>query len=409
MSKFSLVFQHELKTLVLRKSFLLLLILVPLLPFVTLTVLSRFGAERSSAVFEELFVPSEEVMFVGFVDQSGLVQQIPGELQETLLSYESEALAEVAVAAEDIQFYYVIAADYIESGQVKKYGGLSGILGEADSMNRIGDLIEFNLLEGDMTAFERLRAPMVVEEQLLSDEPQRDPDAAMSFFLPYVITMLFYFVIFGNASLLLRSVTKEKENCMLEGLLTSLRPFDLIAGKIAAGGLAGLLQTSFWLACGFGLLRMSGQQFGLSEAFVLPTFTIVWGAVFFLLGYAIYASLMAGVGAVVPNIKEATQFSLLVSAPLIACMMLFSAIIDNPGSTLALVLSLFPMTSPVIMMTRLASGTVPLWQLLLAVGLMMVTVVWIIVSVTRLFHAQIMLAGSPLKLKRFIKAFIGKA
>ena len=409
MSKFALVFKHELRTLVLRKSFLFVLVLVPLVPFILMSVASGLGVEQSSAIMEEFFIPEEEVMIDGFVDHSGLVTQVPEELEGRLLPYETELLAEQAAADGEIQSWLVIDADYLETGLVKQYNAPENLLGGFDGKNKVDALMGFNLLAGDQAAYALLRSPMVVEAEILSDVPQRSPDAAMTFLLPYIITMLFYGLIFGNASLLLRSVTKEKENRMLEGLLTSMQPHDLIIGKIAAGGVAGLLQTSFWLACSYGLMRMSGRQFGLSEAFMLPVSTLLWGVVFFLLGYAIYASLMAGVGAVVPNIKEATQYSMVISAPIIASMMTFTAVIGNPDSGFAVVMSLIPLTSPIIMMTRLAAGAVPLWQLLLAVTLMIATVSWIVISVTRLFHAQVMLAGTPLKLKHFLKAFVGKA
>lgn len=408
MNKFLLVFRHELRTLVLRKSFLIALFLVPLVPFVVMTVASRLGAEQSSAIFEELIVPKEEILIDGFVDHSGLAIEVPQELVDTMLPFETEDQAKQAATAGEIQSWLVIDAGYLENGLVKQYNAPDSLLGSLDGKNKVDDLMAYNLLGRDLDAYQLYQSPMDLEVELLSEQPQRDPASLMTFSLPYAITMLFYFVIFGNSSLLLRSVTKEKENRMLEGLLTSLRPIDLIAGKIAAGGVAGLLQTSFWLACGYGLLRMSGRQFGLSEAFLLPVSTLVWGLVFFLLGYAIYASLMAGVGAVVPNVKESSQFSLIVSAPLIACMMAFSFIINKPDSGLAVGMSLFPFTAPVIMMTRLAAGPVPLWQLLLAAGLMALTVVWIVISITRLFHAQILLAGSSIKVKRFMKAFFGK-
>lgn len=409
MHKVALVFKHELRTLVLRKSFLLALVLVPLVPFIIMTAASGLGVEQSSAIVEEFLVPEEKIFIDGYVDHSGLVKEIPDELQGTLLGFENEFQAEQAAADGEIQSWLVIAADYLESGQVTQYNAPSDLLGGLGGKNKIDALMAYNLMDRDMQAYALFKEPMAVEAEILADTPQRDPASAMTFLLPYIITMLFYGLIFGNASLLLRSVTKEKENRMLEGLLTSMRPVELIVGKIAAGGVAGLLQTSFWLASGYGLLGMSGRQFGLSEAFMLPTSTLLWGVVFFALGYAIYASLMAGVGAVVPNIKEATQYSLLVSAPIIACMMTFTFVIGKPNSGFAVVMSLIPFTSPVIMMTRLAAASVPVWQLLLAVGLMIATVVWIITSVTSLFHAQVMLAGTPLKLKHFLKAFIGQA
>ena len=279
MRKFALVFKHEMRTLVLRKSFLLALVLVPLVPFIVLAVASGLGVEQSSAIVEEFFVPQEEVTVDGFVDHSGLVAQVPEELSETLLPFETELLAEQAAAKGKIQSWLVIEADYLDTGLVKQYNAPDNLLGGFDGKNKVDALMAFNLLAGNLDAYERLQTPMVVEAEILADTPQRSPDSAMTFLLPYIITMLFYGLIFGNASLLLRSVTKEKENRMLEGLLTSMQPIDLIAGKNAAGGVAGLLQTSFWLACSYGLMRMSGRQFGLSEAFMLPVSTLLWGVV----------------------------------------------------------------------------------------------------------------------------------
>ena len=277
MSKFALVFKHELRTLVLRKSFLLVLVLVPLVPFILMSVASGLGVEQSSAIMEEFFIPEEEVMIDGFVDHSGLVTQVPEELEGRLLPYETELLAEQAAADGEIQSWLVIDADYLETGLVKQYNAPENLLGGFDGKNKVDALMGFNLLAGDQAAYDLLRSPMVVEAEILVDAPQRNPDAAMTFLLPYIITMLFYGLIFGNASLLLRSVTKEKENRMLEGLLTSMQPRDLIIGKIAAGGVAGLLQTSFWLACSYGLMQMSGRQFGLSEAFMLPVSDLAVG------------------------------------------------------------------------------------------------------------------------------------
>jgi ABC-2 type transport system permease protein len=409
MRNFPLVFKHELRTLVLRKSFLLVLVLVPLVPFIIMTVASGLGVEQSSAFMEELLVPEEQEYIEGFVDHSGLVEEIPEELFETLLAFESEADAERAMEDGDIQSWLVIEADYLESGLVKQYNAPVDLLGSLDGRDKIDALMAYNLLDGDMQAYSLLESPMVVETEILAVTPQHDPKAAMTFLLPYIITFFFFFEIYGSASMLLSSVAREKENYMLEELLTSLSPIELIAGKIAAGGVAGLLQTVVWLACSYGLLRMSGQQFGLAEEFMLPTSTLLWGVVFFLLGYAIYASLMAGVGAVVPSVKETTQYTVLISTPIIACLLTFFFVISKPHSVFSVVMSLFPFTAPVMMMTRLTAAFVPLWQLLLAIVVMVLTVVWIVVSVSRLFHARFMLADEPLKIKHFVKAFFGKA
>ena len=128
--------------------------------------------------------------------------------------------------------------------------------------------------------------------------------------------MLFYIIILSAASLLLSSVAKEKENRMMEILLVSVTPRQLLTGKIVALGMVGLLQTIVWVGTGRILLARSGTTFNLPIAFQLPPSFLIWGLIFFVLGYAVYASLMAGLGALVPNLREASQATIRGDFPL---------------------------------------------------------------------------------------------
>jgi ABC-2 type transport system permease protein len=221
--------------------------------------------------------------------------------------------------------------------------------------------------------------------------------------------MLFYIIILSAASLLLSSVAKEKENRTMEILLATVTPQQLLSGKIIGLGLLGLLQVVVWVGTGRILLARGATTFNLSQAFQLPPSFLFWGLLFFLLGYAVYASLMAGLGALVPNLREATQATILVIFPLIIPIVLLSVLIQQPNGTLAVVLSLFPLTAPVAMMTRLAAGSVPLWQTVLSAVLLAITAVLIVRSVARMFRAQTILSGQPFSPKLFISTLFGKA
>jgi ABC-2 type transport system permease protein len=230
----------------------------------------------------------------------------------------------------------------------------------------------------------------------------------LTFFLPYAVTMLFYIIILSAASLLLSSVAKEKENRMMEILLVSVTPRQLLTGKIVALGLLGLTQTIVWVGTGRILLARSGTTFNLPIAFQLPPSFLIWGVVFFLLGYAVYASLMAGLGALVPNLREATQATIVVIFPLIIPIFLLSILINDPNGMLATILSLFPLTAPVAMMTRLSAGNVPLWQTSLSAILLAVTAVLVVRSVARMFRAQTILSGQPFSRKLFFSTLLGR-
>ena len=207
---------------------------------------------------------------------------------------------------------------------------------------------------------------------------------------------------------MLNSVGKEKQNRVIEVLLLSVSPRQLLSGKIVGLGLVGMLQTAIYTTIGFTLLKISGRSFEAAANFNLPPTLILWGLLFFLLGYSIYASLMAGAGALAPNTREASQITFILIIPMIVPLFFISSLIEDPNGILSVAVSLFPFSAPVAMMTRLAAGAVPIWQLLLSVGLMGGTAYLIILLVARLFRAQNLLSGQELNPAFYFKALLGR-
>ena len=106
--------------------------------------------------------------------------------------------------------------------------------------------------------------------------------------VPYIVTMLFYMVILTSASMMLNSITTEKENRVMEVLMTSITPTQMLGGKIIALGLAGLLQTAVWMGYGYLVMMLSRSSVPELATFIITPSLLVWGMVFFLLGYAVY-------------------------------------------------------------------------------------------------------------------------
>jgi ABC-2 type transport system permease protein len=262
---------------------------------------------------------------------------------------------------------------------------------------------------GDQALADRLNDPLAVTYVSLSPEPQRDQNHLLAFFLPYGVTMLLYIVTLSASSLMLSSITTEKQNRVIEILMVSVTPIQLLTGKIIALGLAGLLQTVVWGGAGFLLLRLSGSAFNLPAGFILPPSILLWAIVFFLLGYTVYGSLMAGVGALVPNLREGSQATTMIILPMIVPIFFISAVVASPNGGIATFLSLFPLTAPVGMMTRLSAGTVPLWQIMVSVGLLIFTAVLIVRAVSGLFRAQTLLSGKEFSLGLFFRSLAGRA
>lgn len=413
MSKTWLVLKNEFLSAVLRRSFLLTLVLLPLMSFIILLVVS--GIQKSSGdantdALTDFFSPKVESSNLpeGFIDLSGLVKEIPQASQEKLVRYDNEDTAKKAVEAGTISAYYVIEKDFLAEGTILYMRPDYNPLGGMENTGAIETLMANALTDGDIELAYRVQDPLNVKEVSLAATPQRSSSNMLTFFLPYIVTFLFYIVILTSSSLLLNNISTEKQNRMMEILMTSVTPRQMLTGKIIALGFVGLLQTIVWSGSGYLMLLFSGQQFALGDAFKLPPSILIWGIIFFILGYAVYASLMAGVGALVPNLREAGQTTTVVILPLIIPLVFISSLIQAPNSPLSVVLSLFPLTAPVSMMTRLAATTVPFWQTALAAVLIGLTALFLVQSAAKMFRAQNLLSGQSINTKTFFSALFGK-
>lgn len=406
MKKTLLVLKHELRTTVLRPSFLIMAIGIPVATFLIFSGVSAYN-RRSPGGMGDIFGGADTLTVEGYVDAGGLVTHLPAGTEQFLNAYPSADAAGQALSQGEISAYYIIPADYTETGEIVYINSDFSPLAWEDQSKIMEWVLTVNLL-GDENLAALSRQPMTLQQRSLSTEVQHDEDNPLTFFVPYMVTIIFYIVILMSASLLLKSVTTEKENRMIETLLTSVTSLELLQGKIIGLGIAGLLQTVVWVGTGRLLVMFSGQTMNIPDGFEMPPSFLAWGVVFFILGYAVNASLMAGMGALMPNMKEASQATFLVIAPMIIPMFLVTVLIEKPHGVLSVGLSLFPLTSPIAMMTRISAGVVPLWQIFLACGLLAVTVVGIVRMVARMFQAQTLLSGQPFSAGRYFRALLGR-
>ena len=414
MEKTWIVFKTEIINTITRRSFLLTLILVPLVPAIILGVVSLIGGNAEQAEgpggLSGIFQPSPEAALQdGYVDYSGVIEEIPPDLGEgRLVAFQNEEAARGAARADEIRGYFVIQSDFLETGEISYYREDFNPLNALETTGIIDTVIRYNLLEGDLQQLEAFSYPVQVNRIDLAPEvEERDADNPLSFYVPYGVSMLFYIVIITSASLLMSSIAKEKENRVMEILMSSVKPIHLFTGKILGLGVVGLLQMVLWLGSAMLMLRLGGGTLNIPQNLQLPPGILTWGILFFILGYLVYASIMAGVGAFVPNIKEASQATFYVIMPLLIPLVLVGVIIEDPNATLPTVLSLIPFTAPTTILTRMAVSPVPLWQILTAVGLLIVTIYLLIRAVAGMFRAQLLLTGKKFSLGLYIKTLFG--
>lgn len=237
-----------------------------------------------------------------------------------------------------------------------------------------------------------------------------------SFFLAYLIWFLLYMAILLYGVQVLGAVVEEKSSRIVEVLVSSLRPFDLLAGKVIGVGAVGLLQLGIWLGAGKLLLdrradvaRMFGQSAEQAAAIgsmslpEVPIATVVLFLAYFLLGYFLYAAMFAAVAAMVNTEAEARQAQTPVVMLLVIPTVLMIGILNNPDGNMALTLSLVPFTSPIAMPVRWAAAPVPLTEVAGSIAILFGTVVVITWIAGRIYRVGILAYGKKPGLKELVR------
>ncbi|KRD12924.1 ABC transporter permease [Flavobacterium sp. Root901] len=234
----------------------------------------------------------------------------------------------------------------------------------------------------------------------------------------YLIMM--FIIIYGN--MVMRSVIEEKTNRIIEIIISSVKPFQLMIGKIVGTSLAGILQFMIWAIIGLSLMFAASaffgvnvgptsnippalmqsmghnfsdiMQIGLSEAWNLPIASILIGfVIYFIGGYFLYSSFYAAIGAAVDNQTDSQQFLLPILMPLILSVYIgFFTVVNDPHGTVAVVFSMIPLTSPIVMLMRIPFG-VPWWQIAISVSLLFATFFLVVWFAAKIYRVGILMYG----------------
>jgi len=286
MSRTWLVLKREFLYIVLSPRFLLVLLLMPLLPFFLYFMMMLALPESEAETPEEQVVqmvlepgqsPREKIE--GVFDESGQITEIPPLLEEKLLLFSTRDEANRALENGEIDTLYVFASDYFESGRVTAFRqDFNPISGYMDSWE-LSYLVYYNLLEDDPLLMQRFASPLEYLEVVRLDgsPPRYDPNDLLSFFVPYVAVLFFSVSLYGSASLMLNGLANEKKNSVIEVLITSVTPSQLITGKIIGLGLVGLLQIVVWLGIVLSLNRLGGGVLHLLSEFHVSWHVLLWG------------------------------------------------------------------------------------------------------------------------------------
>lgn len=410
MRQIILVGWREFRQRVRSRGFLLGSLVVPVILMVVWAFTGVLGGGGPENPIQELNNEGAAGTRIGYVDRAGLIEKIPDQVpQGVFQAYRSEDAATNALKQGEIEAYYVVPEDYRQSGDIQRVSQeLPAAPADTQWFNWI--LVANLFPQAGADQISRLAWPFGnTDPQFVSLEPSGEQAGeGGNPFLPFVVTVAVMIPLFTSGSYLLQSVTQEKSNRVMEILLVSLRPFHLLAGKLAGLGALTLVQYLVWAAIAGIALTITGQNPAqLLSGISLSTQEVLLVVPYALGGYLLYAGIMAGIGALSPDLEGSRTWVFLISLPMMIPIYLWMAIANAPNGPLAVALSLIPFSAPVAMLMRMTSSAVPGWQLITSLVVLVLTGVGMVWLMARLFRVQTLLSGESLSARRLVGALRG--
>ena len=350
MKKTVLVMLHEIRTSLRRKSFVIMALGLPLALGVVAVIMMTVNRNGSTATASARAgtVDAGQEMAEGYVDHGGLIRVLPDDIPAGWLTeYPDEAVAQAALEAGEIVGYYLIPADYVESGNITYVRRTYSPLSDRASTAGIEWILLANLVP-DLELAAAVRQPLDLQVTALAQAgAQTDEDNWIVELLPTLMAVILYMAIILPSGTLVNAVTDEKKNRVMEVLMSSISSEQMLTGKILAIGLLGLLQLALWMGVLLMVVRFGGRPLDIPAGFTVPTQLVVWAFVYALLGYAMYGAQMAGVGALAPDVKDTRSDSYIFLSPIIVYYLFLFANVLAPDGPFSQAMSLFPITSTV--------------------------------------------------------------
>ena len=294
--------------------------------------------------------------------------------------------------------------------------------------NQLEKIIEREKLKQagiDIKIIENSKTKINIETKIIDTKGEAtDSNTEASIGIGFITGILIYMFIFMYGTMVMRGVIEEKTNRIVEIIISSVKPFQLMMGKIIGVALVGLTQFILWILLtiiisSFAELflidatEITNNTDTINQSLILDEITKLTGGIdlikiffcfifFFLFGYLMYSALFAAVGSAVDAEADTQQFVLPITIPLILAFILIQPVMDNPDGTLAFWLSMNPLTSPVIMMVRLPFG-VNLWELVLSMILLILGFIITTYLAAKIYRTGILMYGKKISYKELWK------
>lgn len=431
MNKLFLIIQREYFSRVKKKSFLLMTILGPLL-MAGVFIVPIWLAMRDKTDHRILVL-----------DKTGIfIDKLP-DSKTIKFTYGAESLPSAKAKLKDGPFdlIMVITGDPINADHAEPflyYVKQPGMSTEQYISNSMENILFDYRLQGDsidVSKIDRARRPVEIQTIKVTQEGKDEKtNTDTNMIVGFVCAIIIYFMIFLYGSQVMRGVIEEKTNRIVEVMISSVKPFQLMLGKIVGIALVGLTQFILWILLTFliqstvvnvmfkdqlaDVAKQNAQVEKVNRNDLsanIPsmkkvkspnevierinefqnidiTKILICFAFYFLFGYLLYAALFAGIGSAVDSEADTQQFILPVTVPLIASFIIAQAVATDPDSGMAQFFSIFPLTSPIVMMVRLPFD-VPVWELLLSMVLLVLGFLFFTWLAGRIYRTGILMYG----------------
>jgi ABC-2 type transport system permease protein len=390
MNKTILILKHEFGQTIKRKSFIIMTLAFPVLALIAI------GAFNIIQGIEIAPTPKEAT--VGYIDEVGRFDSYTSQPGVTLTPYHTQGEATSALLVGEVSGYFIIPSDYLSTGVVTRYTLERELEPPEETQLAIRDFLLSNLLRGQTNpeVTERVKAPMAMLSVRLDETGKvaADQGGLGAFVIPYLFSILLVMSIFTSSGFLLQGLGEEKENRIIEILLSSVSARQLLTGKVLGLGAAGLVQMLVWLLSARWLAGMASTTIGgLLSTLQIPGNLLVLGIVYFILGYLLFAVLMAGVGSISTTSREGQQLSTIFTMIGVIPFMLAPFIMENPNHVVTQALTLFPITAPITIMIRLGLADIPVWELAVSITLLVASIIGALLLAAKVFRTFLLMYG----------------
>jgi ABC-2 type transport system permease protein len=267
--------------------------------------------------------------------------------------------------------------------------GLEGTLSAAITERK---LAQAGLDEAKIRSYTK---PVDLKTNKLGATGEAQEDGGNSVIVGFVMLFFIYMSVLFYGLFVMRGVIEEKQSRIVEVVISSVKPMQMMMGKLIGIGLVGLTQISIW-ALSAAALSMFGASIFSARGVTfphIPLSLLVCFVLYFVLGYFLYATLYAMVGSTVSSEEDAQQAQIPVTLLIVVPMMIFGMVMANPNSTSSIVLSMVPFFAPTLMMMRIAIINPPVWQIVLSMAIMVITILGCVWVAAKIYRVGILMYG----------------